>query len=391
MRVAHFDPFAGAAGDMIVGALIDAGAPLDGVREAVGSLGLPGLVLEAGKVRRGGLDGTRFAVKAPHEHRHRHLPDILALLEKSSLAERARERAVMIFTRLAEAEGAVHGISPEEVHFHEVGAADSIADVTGAVAALELLGIERVSSGPPALGHEGFVECAHGKLPVPVPAVVELCKGFEVRPGLAGVEMTTPTGAAILTALAGEFSALPEMELGAAGCGAGTRDDERLANLLRVFIGETAAAGAGGEGGVVEISTVIDDLPGEVLGYLFERLPAAGALEVSVLPCTLKKNRPGHRLTVLAPASRLDPLAAAIFRETSTLGLRYAPVDRLKLERRCEEVSTRWGTVRVKCGYLGGDLVTASPEYEDCRRLAAEQDVPLKDVQAEASRLFAGR
>jgi uncharacterized protein (TIGR00299 family) protein len=374
---------------MIVGALLDAGAPLDGVREAILSTGLEGVEVSAESALRGGLSGTSFAVNCPHEHAHRRLGDILAMLEKSALSVRARERAAAIFRRLAEAEGRVHGLPPEKVHFHEVGAADSIADVVGAAAALELLEVAEVSSAPPALGHDGVVQCAHGRLPVPVPAVVELLKGRQVRPGLSGVEMTTPTGAAVLVALVETFGPLPEMELAAAGCGAGSRDDERLPNLLRVMVGERAgAAGDAGSERVLEISATIDDLSGEVLGYLFERLPAEGALEVSLVPVTLKKNRAGHRLSVLAPVGKLSALSAAIFRETSTLGLRYMPVERLKLERRFEEVGTRWGAVRVKCGYLGGQLVTASPEYDDCRRLAAESGAALKDVQAEALRLF---
>ncbi len=389
MKIAYFDPFAGAAGDMIVGALLDAGASLDAVREAVSSTGLEGMELRAERVQRGGLAATHFSVEAAHEHAHRHLPEILAMIANSSLGERAGGRARSIFERLAEAEGRVHGIAPEQVHFHEVGAADAIADVVGSVAALESLGVEQVSSGPPALGHDGTVKCAHGELPVPVPAVLELCTGFDVRPGLAGVEMTTPTGAAILTALAEEFTAMPEMELLASGCGAGARDDRRTPNLLRVLLGVSSSASGGGEDHVVEISTTLDDLSGEVLGYLFERLPEAGALEVSLLPATLKKNRSGQRLTVLAPAGRLHAVAAAIFRETGTLGLRYMPVSRIKLERRFEEVATRWGTVRVKCGHLDGELVSAHPEYEDCRKLAAEKGVALKDVQAEAVRLFA--
>jgi uncharacterized protein (DUF111 family) len=193
----------------------------------------------------------------------------------------------------------------------------------------------------------------------------------------------------MLTALTERFGPIPEMELTACGAGAGSRDDERLPNLLRVFVGEPAGETGGGGRQVLEISATIDDLSGEVLGYLFERLPGEGALEVSLLPVTLKKNRAGHRLSVLARAERLTAVAAAIFRETSTLGLRYAPVSRLKLERSVEEVDTRWGKVRVKCGHLGGEVVTASPEYEDCRKLAVEAGVPLKDVQAEAARIFA--
>jgi pyridinium-3,5-bisthiocarboxylic acid mononucleotide nickel chelatase len=389
LKIAYFDPFAGAAGDMVVGALLDAGASFDAVRQAVSSTGLAGVELGAEKVQRGGLAATHFSVKAPAEDAHRHLPDILAMIAKSSLSERGRERAVAVFEKLSEAEGRVHGIAPREVHFHEVGAEDAIADVIGSVAALESLGVEEVLSGPPALGHQGFVTCEHGKLPIPVPAVIELCKGQQLLPGLQGVEMTTPTGAAILTALAGKFTAMPEMELSASGCGAGTRDEERMPNFLRVLVGESSPPCEGAEDPVVEISTAIDDLSGEVLGYLFERLPGAGALEVSLLPATLKKNRSGQRLTVLAPAGKLDAVAAAIFRETGTLGLRYTPVSRIKLERHFETVATRWGAVRVKCGYLGGELVTVHPEFEDCRQLAAEQRVPLKDVQAEAVRLFA--
>ncbi len=392
MRIAYFDPFAGAAGDMVVGALIDAGAPLEGVREAVLSSGLEGVELSVERVTRGGLAAARFVVGTPGHGPHRHLPDLLAMTERAELSPRGRERAAAVFQRLAEAEARVHGISAEEVHFHEVGAADSIADVIGAAAALELLGVDEVASGPPALGHDGFVTCVHGKLPVPPPAVVELLRGREFRPGLAGVEMTTPTGAALLSALAGKFGPPPEMELASMGCGAGSREDERLPNLLRVMVGRRAAAGdGGGEETVLEIAATVDDIPGEVLGYLFERLPAEGALEMSLLPATLKKNRAGFRLSVLAPAGRLHAVARCIFRETTTLGLRYAPVGRIKLERRFEEVGTRWGTVRVKCGLLEGELVTASPEYEDCRRLAEDSGAPLKEIQAEAARLFAAR
>jgi len=375
---------------MVVGALVDAGAPLEGVRAAVLSTGLEGVSLSAVKERRGGLAGTRFVVEAAAGGQHRGLAEVLAVIEKSSLAPRARGRAEAVFRRLAEAEARVHGTAIDEVHFHEVGAADSVADVVGAAAALELLDVDEVTSGPPALGFEAVIECAHGRLPVPAPAVLELLRGREVRPGLPGAEMTTPTGAAILAALAARFGPVPEMELVAAGSGLGAREDGRLPNLLRVFIGERAAAPGPGEE-VLEIAATLDDLPGEVLGYLFERLPAEGALEVSLVPATLKKSRAGVRLSVLAPAGRLAPVARAIFRETSTLGLRYAPVGRLKLERRFEQIETRWGPVRVKCGLLEGELVTASPEYEDCRRLAAAAGVPLKEVQAEAARLFAAR
>ena len=286
----------------------------------------------------------------------------------------------------------------DEVHFHEVGAADSIADIVGAAAALEDLGIEAVSSGAPALGHDGFVKCAHGTLPVPAPAVVELLKGREVRPGLSGVEQTTPTGAALLAALAPSFGPPPEMALERSGCGAGGREDPRGPNVLRVMIGQAGAAPAGAPGlpspsgeGVVEIVATLDNISGEVLGYLFERLPAEGALEVSLLPATLKKSRQGVHLTVLAAAEKLDAVARAIFRETPTLGLRYRPVERLKLERTFEEVATPWGPVKVKCGRLGGELVTASPEYEDCRRLAEARGVALREVQAAAVRAFGER
>ena len=323
MRTVHFDPSSGAAGDMVVGALLDAGASLEAVREAVLSTGLGGVSVSAEKGKRGGLAGTRFTVKAEGDQPHRRLGDILKMIAASNLNERARGRAEAVFRLLAEAEGRVHGAPPEEVHFHEVGAADSIADVVGAAAALEDLNVETVTSGPPALGHDAVIDSSHGKLPVPPPAVLEILRGREIKPGLPGVEMTTPTGAALLVALTGDFGALPEMELAATGCGLGGREDQRQPNLLRALLGQRTASD--GER-VVEVTVTLDDLPGEVMGYLFERLPEEGALEVSLMPCTLKKNRPGVRLSVLAPADRLDAVARAVFRETSTLGLRFSPV-----------------------------------------------------------------
>jgi uncharacterized protein (TIGR00299 family) protein len=396
LRIAHFDPSSGASGDMFVGALLDAGASLEAVRRAIASTGLEGVTVRAERTARGGLAATRFVVEVEdhdhhggHEHHHhRGLTEILAMIAKSALSERGKSRAGAAFKLLAEAEGRVHGEPPEEVHFHEVGAADSIADIVGAAAAIEDLGVEAVSSAPPALGHDGFIECAHGRLPIPPPAVVEILKGRAVRPGLAGVEQTTPTGAALLASLASSFGPMPEMELEKVGCGAGGRDDERAPNILRVLVGRTADAAGGATEQVLEITATLDNLSGEVLGYLFERLPAEGALEVSLLPATLKKSRQGVHLVVLAPAAKLDGVARAIFRETPTLGLRYRPVERIKLERDFVAVATRWGQVRIKCGRLSGELVTASPEYEDCRAIAEANKVALREVQAEAMRVF---
>jgi hypothetical protein len=305
VRLAHFDPFSGASGDMIVGALIDAGAPVEGVRAEVLATGLVDVAIGVERCQRGGLAATRFLVTAPdrrHGHAedgrdgaHRSLTEILGMIESSTLSARAKTRAAAAFRLLAEAEGRVHGQPPAEVHFHEVGAADSIADIVGSAAALELLGIDAVSSGPPALGHDGFIECAHGRLPIPAPAVAEILRGRAVRAGLAGVEQTTPTGAALLAALTEAFGPLPDMELKAVGCGAGARDDPQTPNVLRVLVGETQTAAADAEGQILEITATLDNLSGEVLGYLFERLPEAGALEVSLLPATLKKSRPGGK------------------------------------------------------------------------------------------------
>ncbi len=402
-RTAHFEPSSGASGDMVVGALLDAGASLEAVRSAIASTGLDEVSVRAERVARGGLAATQFIVEVSHHdhddhdhgghghhghHHHRGLNEILAMIERSALSARGKGRAAAAFRLLAEAEGRVHGKPPESVHFHEVGAADSIADIVGAAAALEDLGIEAVSSAPPALGHDGFIECAHGRLPIPPPAVVEILKGRAVKPGLAGVEQTTPTGAALLASLAPSFGPMSELELEKAGSGAGGREDERAPNLLRVFVGRTAAGGGAAGEQVMEITATLDNLSGEVLGYLFERLPAEGALEVSLLPATLKKSRQGVHLVVLAPRERLDQVARAIFRETPTLGLRYRPVERIKLDRDFVTVATRWGQVRIKCGRLGGELVTASPEYEDCRAIAEAQGLPLREVQAEAMRMF---
>jgi pyridinium-3,5-bisthiocarboxylic acid mononucleotide nickel chelatase len=395
MAIAHFDPFAGIAGDMIVGALIDAGASFDIVREAVLSTGIKGIELSVEEVSRKGLRATHFRVDAGHQHHHRSLSDILLIIDAADISSLTAERASAVFKRLAEAEAQAHGCELEKVHFHEVGAIDAIVDVLASCVALESLGVEQVSSGPPALGHDGLVSCAHGDIPVPVPAVCNLLKGRSTKPGLSGIEMTTPTGAAVISSLCPQFCAMPAMKLLAVGCGAGTRQDPRIPNLLRVFIGQAQESLSssdsleqGDNAELLEISAVIDDLSPEVLGYLFESLPPAGAIEVSLLPLTLKKSRPGHRLTVLAPALKLQEVSAAIFSQTSTFGLRYHPVCRITLERKFVSVATTHGPVRIKCGYLDGKLLSASPEFEDCRSLAREAGIPLKELQAEALLIF---
>jgi len=380
MRVLVLQPFCGVAGDMAVGALLDLGAPLEAVERAVASLPLEGVRVRAECVERHGLAATHFSVEVDETAQpvHRSLADIFSILEGGDLAPAVLDRAKRVFTRLAEAEGAVHGAATDAVHFHDVGAADAIVEVVAAAAALEALGVGRVLSSPVAVGEGGVIETAHGVLPVPSPATAKLLEGFPVEPGGVRAELATPTGAAILTALA-EFAPFPPMRLLRAGAGAGTRELPDRPNVLRAMLGE-AEADASVRRDLVRIECAADDLTGERAGYLLERLYEAGALEVLAVPATGKKSRPTLVLSALAPAERADDLARLLFGEGATLGLRMWPVERRALERDEVAVETDFGPVRVKRAYLSGEVVSAKPEHDDCARLAREKGVPLRAV-----------
>jgi hypothetical protein len=386
MRGIYFDCFSGASGDMIIGALLDAGLPLDALRAELDKLKLPGCRVEARRVERGGLAGTKFDVVIDgHEHAHRGLGSILEMIDASALSDRVKRDSARVFRRLAEAEAKVHNTHVEEVHFHEVGAVDAIIDVTGACIGLERLGVGHVAVSALPTGR-GFVRCAHGRLPVPAPATAALLVGFPLAPSEVESELTTPTGAAILTTLGETFGVRPAMTLEAVGFGAGAKDFEGFPNLLRVFVGQVASSAesdrslGGTRDRVRVLETNIDDMPAQVYEVVFEKLFAAGALDVWTTPIQMKKGRPAVMLSAIVPEAARAAAEEAIFRETTTFGIRSYEADRRKLERESARVQTEFGAVGVKIGRLGGRVVTVSPEYEDCRRIASERGVALKDV-----------
>lgn len=379
MRALHFDCFSGISGDMTLGALLDAGADANAVRAGLDSLGLP-IQLHVDKIRKGGFAATQVWIEAPEETSHRFLPDIEQILSAGRLTPRQRDLALRIFRRLAEAEAAVHGMALERVHFHEVGALDSIADIAGAAIALDVLGAERISSRSVPTG-TGMVKCAHGVMPIPAPATAALLKGIPLAACAIKGELTTPTGAAILATVVQEWRETPAMTVTAIGHGAGQRDLLEQPNLLRVFVGDIAEKESPAEVDQVwMLETNLDDVPAEVVGYCFEQLFAAGALDVFGTPIQMKKSRPGLLLSVLAPEPLLPALETILFRETATFGIRRYPVQRHKLQRQAHVVQTPWGTIQGKRGWRHEGLVVFTPEYEDCARVARQHDVPLREV-----------
>jgi pyridinium-3,5-bisthiocarboxylic acid mononucleotide nickel chelatase len=380
VRVLHFDCFSGISGDMTLAALIDAGVDPAPIRAALDSLGLP-ITLEIEKVKRNGFAATAVNVVAPDQEDYRFLPDVEAILNRGSLTARQRELALAIFRKLAVAEATVHGMPLEKVHFHEVGALDSIADIVGAAVALDLTGAERITcrSVPPG---SGTVQCAHGLMPVPAPATALLLQGMPLATAPVKSELVTPTGAAILATVVNEFTDQPTMTIERIGVGAGKKDFWEQPNVLRVFLG-TAATSASGDT-VTVLETNLDDVSPEVIGYCFDRLFAAGAVDVFTVPIQMKKNRPGVLLSVIAPNQAVPAIETVLFRETGTFGVRRYSVARSALEREAVTVSTPWGPVKAKKGWRDG-LTVVTPEYEDCARVAREHGVPLRDVFAAVS------
>ena len=397
-RVLYFDCFSGISGDMTLGALIDAGLSLDDLRHALGSLALGDVELRAEKVLRTGVSATKFSVRetplnpdpgtqnptAAHGHAHRHLPKIFKMIDGSSLSAEGRERAKAMFQRLGEAEAEIHQMPVEKVHLHEVGALDSIIDIVGTVFAMEWAGADRIVCSPLNVGG-GMVKSAHGVFPVPAPATVRILGSAPVYSGAVQKELVTPTGALIATTYASSFGPMPYMSVKRVGYGAGDRDDPITPNVLRVLIGEEAAA-AGDRVTVIECE--IDDMNPQIFGLVMDRLYAAGALEVFYIPVQMKKNRPGTLLTVVVPPALRPVMADVIFRETTTIGLRHYDVDRECLERNLVTVATQIGTARVKVASRDGRVVNAQPEFEDCAALASKHNRSVKDVQAIAVRAF---
>ncbi len=373
-RVAHFDCFSGISGDMTLAALIDAGVPADAIRAGLDSLKLP-ITMNVERVKRNGFTATRVEIIAPEEETHRYLPDVEEIIASGDLTTPQRERASAIFRRLAQAEATVHGHPIEKVHFHEVGALDSIADIIGSAIGLDLLGATRFTSRSVPPG-SGTVKCAHGIMPIPAPATAELLKGVPLATAAVKAELVTPTGAAILTSVVSEWTDQPAMTIEAIGIGAGTRDFWEQPNVLRLLVG---TAGKVPTDTVTVLETNIDDAAPEIVGYCIEQLFAAGALDVFTLPIQMKKQRPGMLLTVIARPADVDVFESIIFSETGTFGIRRSSCQRSILQREVVELATPWGTVKAKRGWRQG-VAILSPEYEDCARVARERQVPLAEV-----------
>ena len=387
MKIAYLDCFSGVAGDMLLGALIDAGLDADALRAEIAKLGLEGVEIQAVKTVRRGIAGVDVKVVTGHDHAHRHLSTIERIIDGSAISDAAKQTAKTIFRRLGEAEAAIHGVPIEKVHFHEVGAIDAIVDICGAAIGLELLGVEKLHCSPLNLG-SGTVKAAHGVMPVPAPATAALVKGLPTYSDGPAVELTTPTGAAIVSTLCQSFGPMPAMSIEAIGYGAGDKDFPDRANMVRLVIGESSQAPEATE--ILVIEANVDDMSPEWAGYARGRLLDEGALDVTLTPAYMKKDRPGYVLSVLAKPEDRDRLADVLFAETTTIGIRYASAWRRVLERSSTEVQTEYGAVRVKVASEAGKVRNFAPEYEDCRRLAQERKVPLKAVWHAAVQAYQG-
>jgi len=389
MKTLYFDCFAGASGDMILGALIDAGINPDAFKQQLSLLDVSGYAIEFETVDRSGIGATHARVQTEHEHAHRHLRDILKIIGDSRLPDGVKDRASQIFSRLGEAEARVHNISIEKVHFHEVGALDAIIDIVGAAICFEMLEIERFVSSPLHVG-SGTVEMEHGRFPVPPPAVAELLKGVPFYSTDIRGELLTPTGAAIITTVCSEFGPIPQLALHQTGYGAGTRQYDKFPNVLRVLIGDDADAGdAATDEKLLVLETNVDDLSGQISGYVMERALEMGALDCYFTPVQMKKNRPGVLISILCSVRDKEKFMQLLFEEATTLGIRSYEVDRRALERQTVRVETTYGSIEMKVARFGQRVVNAKPEYEQCRLAARDAGVPLRVVEDAARIAFA--
>ena len=383
MRIAYFDCFSGISGNMILGALLDLGVPLDVMQEHLGKLVLESFDIEALPAKRAHLAGTHVTVR-PREGGtgERNYRDIRKLIEESALDEDIKRSSVLAFRRLAEAEGRIHREEPEQVHFHEVGALDSIVDIVGGFIGIHHLEVDRVYASRIPLGR-GMIECRHGKIPVPAPATVDLLKGVPVCDSGVEAELVTPTGAAWITTLTDQFGTMPDMQIEQVGYGVGDRDLGSIPNMLRILLGRAKPTFI--QDRVMVVETDIDDMNPELFEPLMEGLFATGALDVSLVPIQRKKNRPGVTVRTICEESRRGDVVETILRESTSIGVRYFPVQREKLDRRIEQVDTPFGRVKVKISESKqGRTYHVSPEYEDCRRIGMKARVPVMRVYEEA-------
>ena len=381
MKTLYFDCFAGASGDMILGALVDAGADVRALIDQLKLLGVGGWNIEFEKVDRSGISSTYARVQTAHEHAHRHLSDILKIIYQSQLRQSVKDRAALIFSRLAEAEGRVHNQPVEKIHFHEVGALDAILDVCGAAIGFDLLGIDAFISSPLRVGF-GIAEMAHGRFPIPPPAVAELLRGKPIYAGEVEGEFVTPTGAAIITSVCERFEKIPAMNVEATGYGAGTRNPKGFPNALRVLVGAVEAVSSTDET-LLMIETNIDDMSPQLFGYVIERAFALGALDCFVTQTQMKKNRPGGLISILCQPHEREKFLQLLFAETTTIGARSYEVQRRALARETVSVQTQFGPIDVKVVQTNGS-VKAMPEFEQCRAAATAAGVPLREVQEAA-------
>ena len=383
MRVAYFDCPSGASGDMILGALVDAGVDIAALRAELEKLRVGGWTLAARPVRRGAFRATKVDVEVDRgvDHPHRRLRDITDILQASRLAPTIVTTATRVFTRLAEAEARVHGGEADEVHFHEVGAVDAIVDVTGAAIGLHLLGAGAVHVSALPIGG-GFVEGAHGRIPIPGPGTAELLRGFPVVDTGVRAELVTPTGAAILTTLASGAGRMPAMTVERVGYGAGGRELTETPNVLRCFVGETAETH--GDETVAQVETTIDDMSPQLYEPLIDRLFAAGALDVFLTPVIMKRSRPGTVLTALCPPERVGELSRVLFEESPTIGVRWSEVRRTRLAREIVTLPTAYGALAFKVSRLADRVVTVTPEFAEVARIAREKSLPVREVLDQA-------
>ncbi|MDX1944184.1 MAG: nickel pincer cofactor biosynthesis protein LarC [Pirellulaceae bacterium] len=386
MKLAYLDCPSGISGDMTLGALVDAGIELAAIQAGIDSLGFPNIKLVAEETKRKGFRACKVKVVHEPEHAHRHLHHITEKIDASTvLSPPQKDLAKRIFTCIGEAEAKVHGTTLRKVHFHEVGAVDSIADIVGAAVGLSLLGVDRIVCSPVPTG-TGYIEIEHGRVSVPAPATAEILRGVPLAPSVVACELTTPTGAAIVKTVADEFGPLPAMTIDTIGLGAGDRDMKEQANILRLIVGRAGDGLVSDQIWVLE--TNLDDISGEVIGHTTGRLFEAGALDVYTTSIQMKKNRPGVLLSVLCPVELIAKLEKIIFKETSTLGIRRWQACRHKLDRRPYKVESAHGPIEGKLAVLPDGSVSFSPEFEACRKIATEKNVPLKDVYEAAVRAF---
>jgi uncharacterized protein (TIGR00299 family) protein len=384
MRIAYFDCFSGASGDMILGSLIDAGLSARLLRKELKKLRIPTIHLKVKKVLKSGLSATQVIVEGRSEKKsHRNLKEILKIVERSGVEAKVKEESKEIFKRIASVEAKIHQIPMGEVHFHELGGLDSIVDIVGSVWGIRQLGIGRIHVSKVNVGG-GFVKCEHGVLPVPAPATLSLMEGRPIYSSGVERELLTPTGAAILTTLGSEFGSMPPMKVERIGYGAG-RDNLPHPNLLRLIIGDSESIS--GREKVVVIETNIDDMNPQFYDYVMEKLLAMEVLDVFITPILMKKNRPGHLLTIICPSEKLPFVTKFLLKETTTLGLRWHVEEREKSDREILTKETKYGKIRFKLARWEGRIVNLSPEYEDCKKLAIENRVPLKEVFEEARRV----